>query len=559
MTAPEDRLRTRRSSISRSVFLNQLVLTGAIVVMLVSTLILSPGRLSDPWLYAGILTFFLVTCLAATLRWDTLPHVAIAAIPILDILAIGFIRAGLPSIGAGVLLVFPVIWLASHFGRRGAITGVVFATAAVWATTPLPITADDLPRALLLPVIFSFLAVTSYTSTRRAAARSSLITQQTVLLADALAHARRQEAVLHSVLNAVDFGVISFDAAGSISFQNLAWSRRQLGLKTGTQGERILFAADGETPLNLDETPLARALRGEEYDNVVIWVHTETGDPQAVSNSARQINPDGTRGGVMVARDVTEELRAMRVRDDLVASVSHELRTPMTSVLGYLELAQDAPELSEETHMLLGVATRNAQRLLRLIGDMMAASSTASGQLSMAFAPCDFAEIVAQSAEAHLPLALARGIRLRSKCNEPVPGVGDALRLRQVFDNLISNAVKYNRDTGEIDVSIDSDDTTAWIVVRDTGIGVPDDEQSQLFERFFRAKPVRKASSGTQGLGLGLGISRDIVRAHGGDITITSVHEEGTTVLVQLPLVPPGSGQSPEPVPTDDEEGDAHV
>lgn len=558
MTAPEKPLRARRSSISRSVFLYQLVLTGAIVVMLVSTLVLSPGQLSDPLLYAGILVFFAATGLAATLRWDSLPHAAIAAIPLLDILAVALIRAGLPTIGAGVLLVFPVIWLASHFGKRGATTGVAMATAAIWATTPLPLTPDDLPRTMLLPVIFGFLAVISHTSTRRTAARGALIARQTVLLTDALAHARRQEAVLHSVLNAVDFGVIGFDGAGSISFQNLAWSRRQLGRTTGGHGERVLYAADDATLLDPDESPLARAIRGEEYDNVIVWVHTRTGDPQAVSTSARQIDPDGSQGGVMVARDVTEELRAMRVRDDLVASVSHELRTPMTSVLGYLELAQDAPELSDETTMLLGVATRNAQRLLRLIGDMMAASSTASGRLSMAFAPCDFAEIVAESVEAHLPLARARGIAVTAKCAEPVSGVGDALRLRQVFDNVISNAIKYNRENGAIDISADADDSTAWIVVRDTGIGISDEEQSQVFERFFRARPVRTASSGTQGLGLGLGISRDIVRAHGGDITITSVHGEGTTVLARLPLVPPGSGQSPDPA-HHGAEGEPHV
>jgi two-component system phosphate regulon sensor histidine kinase PhoR len=534
--------RPRLGNGPRALFLNQLGLTAALVVMLVLVLVITPEHLSDPWLYSGIITFFVASCLAVALRWHELPVAAIILVPVLNIVALGLMRIGVPWGGAGILLAFPLIWLAIHLGRLGVITGSIGAAAVMWAPS-ISLPKYELPPALLLPVVLTFVSVMSYMSARRAAAHTAVIAQQSVKLAEALTDARRQEAVLHSVLNAVDFGVIGFDNDGNVSFENIAWSRLDAELAGPHGGARL--TTDGETPLDPNDAPRMRTIRGEEFDNVRVWVHKENGEVLVMSNSARQIDPDGPRGSVMVARDVTEELRALRVRDDLVASVSHELRTPMTSVLGYLELAQDAPELSDETRMLVGVATRNAQRLLRLIGDMMAASSTSSGQLSMAFTPCDIAEIVTQSAEAHLPASRARGIRLQTRCLEPVPAVGDSLRLRQVVDNLISNAIKYNRDNGAIDVATSADETTAWIMVRDTGIGIQDDEQPLLFERFFRAPSVRSASSGAQGLGLGLGISRDIVRAHGGDITITSVFDEGTTVLVTLPLVPPGSGQSP--------------
>ena len=116
---------------------------------------------------------------------------------------------------------------------------------------------------------------------------------------------------------------------------------------------------------------------------------------------------------------------------------------------------------------------------------------------------------------------------------EAVPLFADPFRLRQVVDNLLSNGIKYNRDGGELSVGVTAEGDTAWVIVRDTGICISEEDQPKLFERFFRSDLVRNST--VHGSGLGLAISRDIVRLHGGDLTVHSVLGEGTTAVVRIP------------------------
>jgi len=270
-----------------------------------------------------------------------------------------------------------------------------------------------------------------------------------------------------------------------------------------------------------------------------VWLG-EPGTPQvAVLISARPILDEklNTDGGIMVTRDVTAEIRAITARDDLVASVSHELRTPLTSILGYLELSLDDASLDPSTRGMLEVASKNSDRLLALVADLLTTASTAKNELTIVLAPCTLDSIVAEAVESLVPQAAARSIRFEQRDLPVVRVSADAFRLRQVVDNLLSNAIKYNVAAGSITVTLSAADASAELRVTDTGRGMTDDEQQNLFNRFYRADSVRGSS--VHGTGLGLNISREIMRRHGGDLRLESTFGVGTTARATLPLTAP--------------------
>ncbi|MET0726439.1 MAG: HAMP domain-containing sensor histidine kinase, partial [Leifsonia sp.] len=310
--------------------------------------------------------------------------------------------------------------------------------------------------------------------------------------------------------------------------------------RAGGESAVDVYDADGSAPLAAEDVPFARALRGEEFDDVVVWVGDPGGDRVALSLTARRLpgggDDDDDAGAVLVSRDVTAELTAVRARDDLVASVSHELRTPLTSIMGFLDLTLDE-DLPDAARANLLVAERNTNRLLDLVADILSASTRGSGALSITREQADLATIMNDSVASLTPAAAQRGITFDTSAVEPTEAAIDPFRMRQVVDNLVSNAIKYNRDDGEISVGVTEDEGQAWVIVRDNGIGVSSAELPHLFDRYFRSELVRRSS--VHGSGLGLGISRDIVRLHGGELTLHSVVDEGTTVIVRIPKEAP--------------------
>jgi signal transduction histidine kinase len=262
---------------------------------------------------------------------------------------------------------------------------------------------------------------------------------------------------------------------------------------------------------------------------------------RALSMTARRIQDVNGQdaGTIVISRDVTTEELALRAREDLVASVSHELRTPLTSIIGYLDLALDEESLAPTARRSLEVAERNASRLLELVSDILTASAESRQGLDLTVTPqmCDLSEVVMASIEAVIPPAGERRITIDASGVEPATAFADPHRIRQVMDNLLSNAVKYNDDGGHIEVGLTSDGLHVWIIVRDDGPGISEQELPRLFERFFRADAVRKTT--THGSGLGLAITRDIVRASGGEITVQTRAGEGATFIVRLPATDP--------------------
>lgn len=518
--------------------------TTATLQLSLAAVVLVYVVIAVPWGYAGDLGLFWLGAIvvlgaggvALLVPWARVSAWWIMAVPIIDLLGIVLLRQSLPSGGFGVLFFIPAIWLAIYFGVGGYLVGIIVAPAVLVTTAIVDPRQEVGYVTFSLPLMIVVVATISLALGRQMTAQRLLFTRQTRTMARTLRRAQKQEELLAEVLDTIDFGVIRLAADGSTTLANEAHARLQRAARSaeaGSGGGHAAFAADGVTPVDRQDTPFARAARGEVFDNQIVWFGGDGPRRRALSVTARRTRAvDGSdNGAVIVSRDVTAELTALRARDSLVSSVSHELRTPLTSIIGYLELAVDDPEVPERARGYLDVAERNVSRLLEIVSDILTASSTSemSADLTISQQDVDIADVVRASGESWAPAAAERAIAIDMAAVRPAPAYADPLRMRQVIDNLVSNAVKYNRDGGRVTLSTSSDGITTLITVTDTGVGVSEGDLGRLFERFFR---VADTSTGT---GLGLSISRELVRAHGGDIIATSTAGVGSTFSVQLP------------------------
>ena len=197
-------------------------------------------------------------------------------------------------------------------------------------------------------------------------------------------------------------------------------------------------------------------------------------------------------------------------------------------------MLEEEDALTDEQRQFLGVVERNAHRLLALVGDLLFLAQIEAGKLSLEVGAVDLAAIAAESVETARPLAEEKGITVTLATGPLALIAGDRARLAQLLDNLISNGIKFTPADGRVDVRVRGERGQAVIEVRDTGMGIPSEEQEHLFERFFRtAKATEQAIPGT---GLGLAISKAIVQAHGGRITFASSEGSGTTFRVSIPI-----------------------
>lgn len=532
------------ATLDRSVILSQL-LFGAVTIVVVFTLqLFSPEAGSQPLMLAAIVLVFVTTGVTVLTPWHRLPRSVVMIVPLIDIVAVGLMRISDPAAGVGLLWVFPTLWLSSYFGLRGAVAAVVSASALICVSellTGRALTAGSVPGVVLLPIALLFVATSAVLTSRRAAAQRVLLRTQAGQLERALRRAKRQEALLGEVLNAVDFGVVRLDRDGRGAVMNTAYARLY-DLRIGSPEaarQGVAFGPDRVTPLDEADLPFNRAARGDEFDNVITWIPTEQRELAAIAVTARRLfdvenEPDGS---VLVARDVTAELGAVRARDDLVASVSHELRTPMTSVLGYIELSLDQPELPDSVRRNLEIMERNGERMLQLIASILQSARLAEAPPLLQFGPTDLGAIVRDAVEALRPRSDERDLTVTVTTADEVVVRADGFRMRQVVDNVLSNAVKYNRDGGEVTIGVTADGPLAWIVVRDSGIGIAESELPKIFDRFYRSELVRQGS--VHGSGLGLGIARDFVERHGGKFGIDSEQGVGTTVIITLPVSGP--------------------
>ena len=263
-------------------------------------------------------------------------------------------------------------------------------------------------------------------------------------------------------------------------------------------------------------------------------------------------------GFLVLGRDVTEQrhgqmmlmaalekerMAADRLRqldtakNEFVSTVSHELRTPVTSIVGYTEMLADGSPVTPDPAQvpLLDTIARNGARLITLCNDLLALAGLDTGGTVWDRGTVDLCVLARHSEDSIRPLVRDRKLSMSFDLPEtPVLVLGDSVQLERVMLNLLSNAVKFTPDGGSVTTRVWADADEACVVITDTGIGIPTEEQDALFQKFFRASTAQAMA--IQGTGLGLSIVAGIIAAHGGRIGVESASGSGSSFTVRLPL-----------------------
>ena len=244
----------------------------------------------------------------------------------------------------------------------------------------------------------------------------------------------------------------------------------------------------------------------------------------------------GTGGAMVVIHDVTEQRKSEQTRREFIANVSHELRTPLTNVKSYAETIISAGEElpGELRNNFMGVIVSEADRMTRIVKDLLTLSKFDYGKMEMNIVRFSFAEAIGNVYKAVALDAQNHGHEFTLECPADLPEVnGDRERIEQVVMNIVSNAIKYTADGGRITVTAGTAGKSVFVKVSDNGVGIPEKDLPNLFERFYRVDKARSRATG--GTGLGLSIAKEILNQHKGDIRIESVYGEGTDVTITLP------------------------
>ncbi|HSP35528.1 MAG TPA: ATP-binding protein, partial [Thermoanaerobaculia bacterium] len=349
-----------------------------------------------------------------------------------------------------------------------------------------------------------------------------------------------RSARLDSILGSMTDGLWVYDAKGEVVDVNQA-ALTLFGLGSRTDAvDNSSFARfalrypDGKQ-IPPQELPHARALRGQTVpDYLAIGRHLITGKDLDLSIAAAPIESNGIVGAVLVIRDITALQELDRKKDEFLSVASHELRTPLTTIKGYTQLlSQTINDLpAEERTTYLIAVLGEIDRMMGLISELLDVSRIETNRLQIHPQPIRWIEFLDRRASAFRVQNPSRTINFAADLPEVIVHA-DPDRMRQVMDNMLSNAIKYSPEGTEIEIRVALSDSYVRTAVSDRGIGIPTDEIPRLFERFHRARNVSSRYYG--GLGLGLYIARAIVDAHRGVITVESEEGKGATFTLALP------------------------
>ena len=333
---------------------------------------------------------------------------------------------------------------------------------------------------------------------------------------------RRRSEEFEQITGSMSEGLVLLDEAGVILSINPA-ARRLLDAAENCVGQDIL-TVDRDVVLSdalhqaaeQGHSEFRGQRNGREYQFDVTRIQSE----------------GRTAGTVLLVFDVTERAFAERNRREFTANVSHELKTPLQGIIGSAELLENGLVKQEDVPRFTGHIRSEAQRLVTLIGDIIRLSQLDEGE-TMPAEPVELLALAREAAESLQGAAAARHVTITVE-GEPVELTGVRRLLYEIVFNLCDNAIKYNTDGGRVQVTVTKENETAAVTVRDTGIGIPPDQQDRVFERFYRVdKSHSKASGGT---GLGLSIVKHAVQYHHGAIHLQSEVGKGTEIRVTFPV-----------------------
>lgn len=387
------------------------------------------------------------------------------------------------------------------------------------------------------------------------AALYNLIREQAEQLGAMLKQQQVEAAKSQAILEGVADGVMVTDADGRVILFNAAAERvlgvsREEVLGRTTREMLGLYGAEGRAWLDAIEEWAANP--ADHIPGDFTAERVQIGDRIVSVHISPVIMGSEYLGTVSVFRDITAEVEAERAKSEFVSTVSHELRTPMTSIKGYTDLLLMGAvgELTEQQRHFVTIIRNNADRLTALVNDLLDISRIESGRIELNLKPVLIQEVVDQVVSSLQPRASSRDLEIRVEVSPDLPAVwGDSDRIAQILINLVGNAIQYTPPGGEITISARVRGEKMEVSVADTGIGISEENQKKIFDRFFRADdPLVQETPGT---GLGLPITASLVEMHGGEIWVESELGEGSTFTFTLPLAEAvqAAALAPEPEP----------
>jgi two-component system, OmpR family, phosphate regulon sensor histidine kinase PhoR len=336
----------------------------------------------------------------------------------------------------------------------------------------------------------------------------------------------RDRARMEAILSGMVEGVLVVDRQG----------RLQLVNRAAQQMLRVEPSAAGRPYLEVIRHPdiaaqLTAALHGEEIGGQELTLARDPGRT-LLTRAAPVTGPSG--GAVLVLHDITDLRRADQIRRDFVANVSHELRTPLTAIRGYVEALLDGPSDAESTHKFLEIIARHSTRMERLVKDLLRLARLDARQELLETARCDIKQIFNAVTADLAPTIEDKGQRITMDVVPEARHVdGDPAKLHDIIRNLVENAVNYSPEGAEVRLGAAQQNGTYTITVADSGPGIPNEDLTRVFERFYRVDKSRSRPGGT---GLGLAIVKHLVELHGGEAVAENRPEGGAVFTIKLPV-----------------------
>ena len=346
---------------------------------------------------------------------------------------------------------------------------------------------------------------------------------------------QEQKGRLEAVLEASPEALVTTDPEGRVTMANPA-AARMLGIRSSDRGRALgdLGTPEGVLLCLREAAANGVAVREVELGNKAYWAYAaqmnrDEGDPMG--------NGKAEAGIILAVRDITEHRALEKTKTAFVSDVSHELRTPLTTIQSAVGLLERARERLDPLELrALELANGELRRIRGMVEELLTLAQLDAWQYQLEVGPTDLSRIVQTAMESVESKAARFGIEVHFDGAAEHRCVCDAQKLYQVFLNLLDNAIKYSDPGDRVDVKIEEGISSLTVEVKDTGVGIPEEDLAQLFERFYRVDKDRSRATG--GSGLGLAISRQIVEMHGGELSVESEVGEGSTFRVRLPKAP---------------------
>lgn len=340
-----------------------------------------------------------------------------------------------------------------------------------------------------------------------------------------------QKSRLEAVLEASPEAVVAVDSSERVTMSNPA-AARVLGIHTTDYGRRLENIGISKEILAClrEASATGTAVREVELEKTSYWTYA--------AQMGRLDDTEDSTGIILAVRDITEHRALERARTNFVSDVSHELRTPLTTIQSAVDLMDRAREkLDPLEHRALELADQELKRIREMVEELLVLAQVDSWQYALEVSPTDLGAVLQSSMDS----LKERAKRFEVELNFNSGGtdhqcVCDGQKLYQVFLNILDNAIKYSNPGARVDACIEEQDDYLRVRIQDTGVGIPEEDLPQLFERFYRVNKDRSRATG--GSGLGLAISKEIVEMHNGRIQVESRLGVGSVFEIYIPKAP---------------------